>query len=90
MDPPTPITTIGEARKTRRQQRQEDRAKKEVCPVRAIEDPTQANTKGNVNLDPTPSPTPNAKGTGKSVGQNKDTKNAKPQVKYLPEYFVRK
>ena len=92
MGPPTSITTIGEARKARRQQTLEARASKEDCPVSAIQDQQREITKGKVNTmaSTTPSTTPNAKGTGKSVPQTKDAKNAKPQVKYLDQYFVRK
>ena len=47
--PPTLITTIGEARKARRQQISEARARKEVCPVRAVQDKTPEIAKGEVN-----------------------------------------
>ena len=66
---PTPITTIGEARKTRRQQFSEARAREEVCPVHAARDTTQETSKGEVNTlaNVTPSTTPNVQGTEKSA-----------------------
>ena len=98
--PPAPITTIGEARKARRQQSLEARASKEVCPVRAVQDKTQDISKGKVNTMEivTPSATPNVKGTGKSVPQTKanmpiasrDAKNANPKAKFLGQYFTEK
>ena len=98
--PPTPITTIGEARKARRQQILEARASTEVCPVRAVQDKTPEIAKGEVNTMEivTPSTTPNVKGTGKSVPQTKantpiasqDAKNANPKAKFLGQYFTKK
>ena len=63
--PPTPITTIGEARKARRQRILEARARKHELPGHAIQDKTPEVTKENSNamdIDPQPE-APNVKGT---------------------------
>ena len=100
MGPPTQITTIGEARKARRQKFLDDRAREEVCHVHPVQGNTQETIKGEVIsvVNVTPSATTNEKGTGKSVPQttanppisSKDAKKANPKAKYLDQYFVAK
>ena len=98
--PPTPITTIGEARKARRQRILEARARKEVCPDRAIQDKTPEITKGESNtmeID-IPSKAPNVKGTGKSIPQapanslmiSQDAKNGNMKGKAKGQYISKK
>ena len=98
--PPAPITTIGEARKARRQQILEARASKEVCPVRAIQDKTPEITKGEMNTMEivTPSTAPNDKGTGNSVPQtqantailSQDAQKGNSKGEFLGRYFIKK
>ena len=98
--PPTPITTIGEARKARRQQSLEARASKEVCPVRAAQDTTEETSKWEVNpmVIVNPSTTTNVKGTEISVPQPKANTSISPQKgenensreKYLGQNFIQK
>ena len=100
MGPPTEITTIGEARKARRQKFLGDRAREEVCPVRPVQGNTPETIKGEVNpvVNVTPSTTTNERGTGKSVPQttanppisSNGAKKANPKAKYLDQYFVAK
>ena len=98
--PPTPITTIGEARKARRAKFLEERAREEVRKVKPIQDKQMEPIKGEVNVvaKVIPSKTPIEKGKGKGVPQSKapppivlqEATTAKPQVKYIDEYFVKK
>ena len=100
MGPPTLITTIGEARIARRKKFLEERAREEVCPVRPAQSYTQEPIKEEVNTlaNVAPSMAANTKGAGKGAPLSKakppillqDGKNAKPQVKYLDEYFIKK
>ena len=81
MGPPTMITTIGEARKARRQKFLEDRAREEVCQVHPVQSNPPESIKGELNTvaNVTPSAAANAKGTGKGAPQSK----AKPPI--LPQ-----
>ena len=99
MGPPTQITTIGEARKARRQKFSDDRAREEVFHVHPVQGNTQESITGQVIsvVNVTPSATTNEKGTGKSVPQttanppisSKDAKNANRNAKILGPIFRR-
>ena len=71
--PPTPITTIGEARNARRQHFLEARASEEACSVHAAQDTTQETSKGEVNTMAivNPSSTTNVEGAEKGAPQTK-------------------
>ena len=96
---PTPITTIGEARKARRAKFLEARAREEVCKVKPIQDKQMESIKGELNVveKVMPSKAPLEKGKGKSVPPPKapppivlqEATTTKPQVKYIDEYFVK-
>ena len=78
----------------------EERAREEVCQAKPIQDKPTESIEGELNIvaKVTPSTTPIEKGNGKGAPQSKakppilvqEAKNAKPQVKYIDEYFVRK
>ena len=91
--PPDPILTVGEVRKARRMKFLEDRAREEQNqPMAIIED------EFNVAVKNMHAKAPLEKGKGKSVPPTKpppqsviqEATIAKPKVKYIDEYFVRK
>ena len=98
--PPTPITTIGEARKARRAKFLKERAREEACKVKPLQDKQMESIKGELNVvaEIMPAKAPLEKGKGKNVPPSKapppivlqEATTTKPQVKYIDEYFVKK
>ena len=78
----------------------EECACEEACQVQPIQDKPTESIEGELNIvaKVIPSTTPIEEGNGKGAPQSKakppislqEAKNAKPQVKYIDEYFVRK
>ena len=100
MGPPTPITTIGEARLLRRQKFLEERAREEICAVQPIQGKPAESIQGEVStvMDVTTSKTAIVKGAGKGVPTSKaapsillpEAKNEDWQVKDRDDYWARK